>query len=69
MNEFLDKMSAILETPVTAETRFRDVPGWSSLMGFGILVTLENDYGRRMMVSEFQALQTISELAVACGVG
>ena len=69
MNEFLDKMSAILETPVTAETRFRDVPGWSSLMGFGILVTLENDYGRRMMVSEFQTLQTISELAVACGVG
>lgn len=69
MNEFLDKMSAILETPVTAETRFRDVPGWSSLMGFGILVTLENDYGRRMMVSEFQTLQTISELAAACGVG
>ena len=69
MNEFLDKMSAILETPVTAETRFRDVPGWSSLMGFGILVTLENDYGRRMMVSEFQTLQTISDLAAACGVG
>ena len=68
MNEFLDRMSAILETPVTAETRFREVEGWSSLMGFGILVTLENDYGRRMMIDEFQELQTIAELAVACGV-
>ena len=69
MNEFLDRMSAILETPVTAETRFREVEGWSSLMGFGILVTLENDYGRRMMIDEFQTMQTISDLAAACGVG
>ena len=68
MNEFLDRMSAILETPVTAETRFREVVGWSSLMGFGILVTLENDYGRRMMIDEFQKMQTIAELAAACGV-
>ena len=68
MNEFLDRMSAILETPVTAETRFREVEGWSSLMGFGILVTLETDYGRRMMIDEFQKLQTIAELAAACGV-
>ena len=69
MNEFLDRMSAILETPVTAETRFREVAGWSSLMGFGILVTLENDYGRRMMIDEFMKMQTISDLANACGVG
>ena len=69
MNEFLDRMSAILETPVKAETRFREVEGWSSLMGFGILVTLENDYGRRMMIDEFQTMQTISDLASACSVG
>lgn len=68
MNEFLDRVSAILETPVKAETRFREVEGWSSLMGFGILVTLENDYGRRMMIDEFQTMQTISDLATACGV-
>ena len=61
-------MSAILETSVTAETRFREVEGWSSLMGFGILVTLENDYGRRMMIDEFQKMQTIGDLAAACGV-
>ena len=61
-------MSAILETPVTGETRFREVEGWSSLMGFGILVTLENDYGRRMMIDEFQKMQTVAELAAACGV-
>jgi len=67
MNAFLDKMSAILETPVTAETHFREVEGWSSLMGFAILVTLENDYGRQMMIEEFLTKETVGELACACG--
>ena len=69
MNEFLDKMAAVLETPVTLETKFREVEGWSSLMGFGILVTLENDFGRPMTIDEFRTMQTISDLMSACGVG
>ena len=68
MNEFLDRMSAILETPVTAETRFRELADWSSLKAFGILVTLENDYRRPMTLDEFQKLNVISELAQAVGV-
>ena len=67
MNEFLDRMSSILETPVTAATRFREVEGWSSLMAFAILVTLENDYGRCMMIDEFNAQETVGDLAAACG--
>ena len=67
MNKFLDRMSAVLETPVSAETRFREVEGWSSLMAFGILVTLENDYGRRMDVTELGTMKTVGDLAGACG--
>ena len=67
MDVFLDRMSAVLETAATPETRFRDVEGWSSLMAFGILVTLENDYGRRMDVSELATLETVGDLARACG--
>ena len=68
MSRFLDRMSAVLETPVTEETRFREVPGWSSLMAFGILVTLENDYGRRMDLAEFETMHTIADLVRACGI-
>ena len=68
MGKFLDRMSAVLETPVSLGTRFRDVEGWSSLMAFGILVTLENDYGRRMDLAEFATMHTIADLAAACGV-
>ena len=67
MSKFLDRMSAVLETPVSAGTRFREVDGWSSLMAFGILVTRENDYGRRMDLAEFAGMTTIGDLANACG--
>ena len=67
MSKFLDRMSAVLETPVSPDTRFREVEGWSSLMAFGILVTLENDYGRRMDLGEFATMTTIDDLAGACG--
>lgn len=60
--EFLDRLSDVLETPVTQATRFRDVANWSSLMGFGILVTLENDFGRRMSVDEFLTCHTVDDL-------
>lgn len=68
MNEFLDKMAEILETPVTAETKFRSVDDWSSLMGFSILVMLEHDYSRVMSVDEFMTMETVSDLAKAAGV-
>ena len=68
MNEFLDKMAEILETPVTVETKFRSVDDWSSLMGFSILVMLENDYSRVMSVDEFMTMETVADLAKAAGV-
>ena len=68
MNEFLDKMAAVLETPVAPETKFRELADWSSLKAFGLLVTLENDFGRPMTIDEFQKFNSIAELAQAAGV-
>ena len=65
MNDFYDKMSGILEVAATSDTRFREVEGWSSLMGFAILVTLENDYGVRMTLDEFATMHTIGDLESA----
>lgn len=68
MDRFLGRIAECLEREsVTADFRFRETPGWSSLMAFSILVTLEREFGRRMMVDEFQTLQTVGELAAACG--
>ena len=65
--EFLDRMSAVMERPVALDTRFRETEGWSSLKAFGLLVTLENDFGRAMNLDEFKAMDTIGDLLKAAG--
>ncbi len=64
--DFAKKISEILEvddSELTAEAEFRSAtPYWSSLMGFGILVMLEEDYGYKMSVDEFLKAKTVGEL-------
>jgi len=64
--DFSKKISEILEvddSELTAEAEFRSAtPYWSSLMGFGILVMLEEDYGYKMSVDEFLKAKTVGEL-------
>ena len=69
MQEFLAKVADILEVPsVTPETDFRAVDGWCSLKAFGLLVMLDQDYGRTLTVDAFLGLRTVRDLAVAAGV-
>ena len=69
MNDFLDKVAAVLEVPsVTPETDFRTVEGWCSLMAFGLLVLLDQTYGKTLVVEDFQKLRTVADLAVVAGV-
>lgn len=68
MNEFLDRISEVLEEPVTPDTRFRELAGYSSLKGFGLMVVLENDYSHPISLSEFAAFSTVRDLAAAVGV-
>ena len=69
MKEFLDKVAAVLEVPfVTPDTDFSAVEGWYSLMAFGLMVMLEQNYGKTLSVDDFQALRTVADLATAGGV-
>ena len=69
MNEFLEKVAEVLEVPaVRPEDDFRAVDGWCSLMGFGLLVLLEQNYGKSLTVDDFLKLATVADLARAAGV-
>jgi len=65
-SEFLDKMAMILEVEpaeISLETSFRnDVPYWDSLKGFGMIVILEEDYGKKITVEEFLECHTLGDL-------
>ena len=63
MNEFLDRVANILETPdVTPELEFRSVRGWGSMMGFALFIMLEDEYGVQLTPEQFRELKTVSDL-------
>ena len=69
MNEFLDRVANILETPaVTPELEFRSVRGWGSMMGFALFVMLEDEYGAKLSPDDFRALKTVADLMRSAGV-
>ena len=69
MNDFLDRVANILETPAVApELEFRSVPGWGSMMGFALFIMLEDEYGVKMSPEQFRELKTVAELMSVAGV-
>ena len=68
MEEFLAKVAAVLEVPsVTPDADFRAAEGWCSLKAFGLLIMLEQDYGRTLSIEDFLKLGTVADLAAAAG--
>ncbi len=69
MSQFLEKIAEVLEVPsVTPDFAFRSASGWSSLMGFALIVLLDQQYHVTLMVEDFMKLQTVADLARAAGV-
>ena len=69
MSQFLEKIAEVLEVPsVTPDFAFRSAPGWSSLMGFALLVLLDKQYHVTLPVEDFMKLETVADLARAAGV-
>ena len=63
MDDFLDRVANILETPsVTPELEFRSVRGWGSMMGFALFIMLEDEYGVKLTPEQFRELKTVSDL-------
>ena len=63
MNEFLDRVANILETPaVTPDLAFRSVRGWGSMMGFALFIMLEDEYGVKLTPEQFRELKTVADL-------
>ena len=69
MNEFLDRVANILETPAVApEMEFRSVRGWGSMMGFALFIMLEDEYGVRLTPEQFRELKTVADLMRSAGI-
>ena len=62
-NLFYDSVAQVLEVDeVGFDTAFRDIPGWSSLQGFGLLVLMEYDWSAPVTIRRLQEMNTVGEL-------
>lgn len=69
MNEFLDRVAGILETPcVSPDLEFRTVRGWGSMMGFALFVMLEDEYGAKLTPAQFREFSRVADLMTAAGI-
>jgi hypothetical protein len=64
MNLFVEAVSRVLETggELSLDARFREVDGWCSLNGFGLMVLLGNDWQAPVTVEAFLQLSTVRDL-------
>ncbi len=62
---FYARVARILELPrAGADTRFREAPGWCSLMAFGLLAFLENECGAALALSDLDRCETAEDLFI-----
>lgn len=66
MEKFLELMADIFDVDaedISLDTVFRDeIEDFSSLMGFSIIVTMEEEYHVKISVKEFLACKTLGDI-------
>lgn len=70
MENFLELAAEIFEVEpdeITMDTVFREeIEDFSSLMGFSLIVMMEDEYGVKVPVEEFLECRTVGDLYQRC---
>ena len=69
MQNFIELVAEIFEkepVEITMDTVFRDLDDFSSLMGFSLIVMMEEEYGVKITVDDFMKCNTIGDLYKKC---
>ncbi len=70
MEDFLELVAEVFEVEpeeISMDTVFRDeIENFSSLVGFSLIVMMEDEYGVRVPVDEFLQCKTIGDLYKKC---
>lgn len=70
MDKFIELVAEVFEMEpeeITMDTVFREeIDGFCSLVGFSLIVMMEDEYGVRVPVDEFLECKTIGDLYKKC---
>lgn len=62
IENFADQFEETDPSEITAETNFRDLEEWSSLIGYAIVSMVDEEYGRTLNPEQLRRAQTVGEL-------
>ena len=66
MDDFIELVAEVFEVEpeeVSMETEFRtELPDFSSMVGFSLIVMMEDEYGVRVSVEDFLQCKTVGDL-------
>ena len=70
MEQFIELVAEVFEVEpeeVSMESDFRkDLPDFTSLVGFSLIVMMEDEYGVRVPVEDFLKCKTVGDLYRKC---
>ncbi len=70
MENFIELVAEVFEVEpedITMDTVFREeIEGFSSLVGFSLIVMMEDEYGVKVSVDEFLQCKTVWDLYKKC---
>ena len=70
MDKFIELVAEVFEVEpekITMDTVFREeIEGFSSLVGFSLIVMMEDEYGVKVSVDEFLRCKTVGDLYKKC---
>ena len=69
MKKFLELVAEIFEvepSDISMNSVFREIDGFSSLVGFSLIVMMEDEYNVQVSVDEFMKCRTIGDLYQKC---
>ena len=69
MINFIEQVADVFELPVdvfSKDTKFRELDDFSSMVGYCLLVMMEEEYGAKITVDEFMKCDTVEDLYNKC---
>lgn len=69
MDKFIELVAEVFEVEpeeITMDTVFRNMTGFSSLVGFSLIVMMEDEYDVQVSVDEFLKCKTVGDLYKKC---
>jgi acyl carrier protein len=66
IESFLEKLEPQFDDlpaqPLTSDTLFRTLPGWTSLQSLVVIISFDEEYGVTVSAEELQRAQTLGDL-------